>query len=333
MKRNKNMKKDNGITLISLVITIIVLIILTAIVINQLVVGKLIGTTAGATQKYELAEAQEAIYFYLLENIKDNKIKYMTPEEISKNVPGLNYGKGKLAIYNGEIVYLGDEESEEGIHAKELGMAVKNMNSDEFRYYIELGVLADKVLMQTENIGRELMTVDFENSITIGSVTYDLGWFLIGNYTEEEKASNKYDEQFEKLGLTDTTHAPYLVNYQTGEVLSIEGMEMYESRNKVYSFNLRNSSSTLDKSIMYVDSMTERGKDHFGSLKAYGGDLTYDEDGALILGTDKAYPYIEIDNKYTVDKAYSISITVKGDTSQSSRCISINAMWYYGRIW
>ena len=70
--------------------------------------------------------------------------------------------------------------------------------------------------------------------------------------------------------------------------------------------------STLDKSIIYVDSMNERSKDYYGNLKSstlnYGssipsiyqgnnGELEYDSDGGLILDADNPIPYYAVDKR------------------------------------
>ena len=90
--------------------------------------------------------------------------------------------------------------------------------------------------------------------------------------------------------------------------------------------------STLDKSIIYVDSMNERSKDYYGSLKSstlnyenstvpyiYQGnnkELEYDSEGALILDKDNPIPYYTVDSEYSLNKAYSVSATVQCDVSQ-----------------
>ena len=270
-------------------------------------------------RSYTLAEVKEAVEFYMLDQFRFLNEKYLTVEEVAK-IPELRYYRDNVGVYNGKIVFLGDEESEEGKLAKDLGYDVKNMTKDEFRYYIELGILADKVSNVKQNIGRELMARGgLEQSITIGSIIYDNGWYLIGNYTDDEKSNNTYSSQFEELGIEDTTHAPYLVNYETGEVLSIDGMPMYASQNKVHSFNLKEgTNTTLDKSILYVNSMTERDENHYGNLNSSGGKFKYSDDGALLFDSGGAIAYCEVDKKYTIDHAYSISTTIECDISQKS---------------
>ena len=54
------MKRNNGITLVALIITIIVMLILVAVSVNVLIKSNLIGTAEKATDKYKTASEEEA---------------------------------------------------------------------------------------------------------------------------------------------------------------------------------------------------------------------------------------------------------------------------------
>ena len=230
-------------------------------------------------------------------------------------------------------MYLGEEDSEESNYMKEKGFEIINMTPDEFKYYIELGVLEDAV-KEKPYIGRELQTADFEETVNVGNNQYGIGWYLIGNYTEEEKVNNTYKKDYEDLGLKDITHAPYLVNYETGVVLSINGMVMYKSQILVHSFN-DDYDKNLSNAITYVNSFTNNTGEFYGNListskytgkvdttagigiyKDNEGLLQYDEEGALVLDNDNAIPVLEIDNKFKIGDNYSVNITLEGDYMQ-----------------
>lgn len=185
-----------------------------------------------------------------------------------------------------------------------------------------------------------MQTNEFNGTISIGDNEYGIGWFLIGNYTEEEKANNTYQEQYDILKLKDTTHAPYLVNYETSAVLSIDGMVMYSAQILVHSFN-ENYDENIQNAITYVNSFTYKTGDTYGNListskytgkvdgnvgmnayKGNNGELQYDENGALILDSDNAIPVLEIENKFKIDDAYSINITIDGDYMQKPSNVS-----------
>ena len=330
-------KRKSGITLVALIITIIILLILAGVSISYITGENSIIKYAGESKlAYELTSIKEIVQIGAIGYYEDeNQSKYMNVEEADKLLDNIDAKyKNKIGMYRGQIVYLGDENSEIGKAAQRYGYDVINMTADEFKYYIELGKLEDSVLNIGYNVGRELLTQDFNESIQIGNNEYGYNWFIIGNYTEEEKAENKYNSQYEELGIKDTTHAPYLVNYSTGEVLSIEGMIMYQAEIRVHSFN--SGSSKLQNAITYVDSFTQNNGDYYGNLYSTAlydgpvsvwkepadysdnnGKLQYDENGALILDEDNAIPVLEVNKKFMIDSEYSINITVEGSIYQT----------------
>ena len=332
----KILKKTKGITLIALIITIIILLILAGIAVYLIFnENGIIGKTRKADNSHEISEIKDTINMEI--EVEDNRIRgirYMNTDEVDALTEGINENyKSKIGVYREQITYLGDPQSEEGIFMKENGFDVIDMTPDEFKYYIELGVLEDSVNEGTE-IGRELQTNQYIGTIKIGDNIYGIDWFLIGNYTDEEKESNKYNKQFEDLKLKDTTHAPYLVNYDKGIVLSIDGMVMYQAQIVVHSFN--DMDKYLASAITYVNSYTEKTAQTYGNListaiyqgkvdnygggkniyKGNNGELQYDEKGALILDNDNAIPVIEIDNKFKIEDGYSINATIEGDWNQ-----------------
>ncbi len=327
--------KQEGITLIALVITIIVLLILAGVSIAMLTgENGIINQVRTAKTATELAGIKEEIELEQIEGrIKNEKIRYLTVKEANekiKNIP--EEYKEKIGMYREKMVYLGKEDDEESKMAESAGYRVINMTEDEFSYYIELGILEDKVIENKEKkIGRELATADFPGTIKIGDSTYSNGWYLIGNYTAEEKANNTYNSQFEELGIKDTTHAPYIVNYETGSVLSVDGMIMYQSEVAVHTF--QDNNFKLTNSITYVGETSVKDGDYYGNLYSTSlydgpvqggavytdnnGKLQYDENGALILDKDNAIPVLEVENKYQMGDNCSINVTVNGDVYQN----------------
>lgn len=335
------MKKINskGITLVALVVTIIVIIILTGVTI-QLSVGQngIITRASDVKKESEVSTIKEllSLEFTIVEDgIKYPK--YLNTDQVDEIVGNSNQTyKSKIGVYRGQLMYLDSETSENAMFLETRGFKTINMTPTEFKYYIEMGVLEDSV-QSNKRIGRELQTPEFPGTISIGNNTYGIGWFLVGNYTEEEKQNNTYNQQFEELKLEDTTHAPYLVNYETGVVLSIDGMIMYESQVTVHSFN-DNYDQNMQNSITYVNSYTDKTGESYGNListsiydgevTSYGGgikiyqdndgQLQYDEDGALLLDEDNAIPVLEVTGESSIKDAYSINVTVEGDYTQKN---------------
>ena len=266
----KKLKNKKGITLIALVVTIVVLLILAGTAIAMLTEDEGIIKNA---QKAKIATKLGEIKVYIQYNeILDSNgnikkiTRYLTVQECNDKYSEVQENfKQKIGIYREEIYFLGKEDDEISKIAKDCGYKILNMTEDEFKYYIELGILEDKVKEnKNKKIGRELQTYDFPGTIKIGKDTYSNGWYVVGNYTNEEKTNNTYGEQFKQLEIEDTTHAPYLVNYDTGVVLSINGMIMYQSEVAVHTF--QDNNLKLVNSITYVGDTSIKNGDYFGNL-------------------------------------------------------------------
>ncbi len=336
MKKQKNL----GITLIALVITIIVLLILTGVTIATLTGDNgILSKTNEAKVATELTGIKEELELLQIQNYgtgeaekEEQEIRYMTTKEVNDKYPNMkSQYKGKIGLYREQPIYLGKEDEEISKIAKNYGYRVINMTEDEFSYYVEMGILEDSIKENAnKKIGRELSTSDFPETIKIGENEYSTGWFLIGNYTEEEKNNNTYGEQFEELGIKDTTHAPYIVNYETGSIFSVNGMIMYQAEIAVHTF--QDNNYKLTNAITYVGDTSVKTGDYYGNLYSTAlytgsvqgnakyddnnGKLQYDENGALILDQDNAIPVLEVEEKYNIGEEYSINITVNGDIYQ-----------------
>ena len=328
-----------GISLITLVITIVVMVIISGTTILLLIgEGGIINNSSRAVKEHEISVIKEVLNLDTSSSKdKINKIQYYNVSEMDEILK--NYNRSyphKIGVYRNRLVYLGEENSKDAIFLKERDFDIVNMTPDEFKYYIEMGILEDSV-KEIKYIGRQLQTNDFSGTIKIGDNVYGIGWYLVGNYSKEEKENNIYNKHYDDLRLKDTTHAPYLVNYETGVVLSIDGMVMYKSQVLVHSFN-NNYDENLSSAVTYVNSFTEKTGESYGNLIStskytgnvdnYGGGMSiykdndgklqYDENGALILDADNAIPVLEIDNKFKIEDNYSINVTIEGDYMQKS---------------
>ena len=341
-KRKDQIKKIRGITLIALVITIVVLLILAGVSISMLTSDNGIITKASTAKiATELTGIKEGIELEQIQGeTKNESLRYMTVEEANEKLKDIpEEYKGKIGLYREEPIYLGNEEDEVAKIAQNYGYRVINMTEEEFKYYIELGILEDKVIENKEKkIGRELATSDFPGTIQIGENTYSNGWYIIGNYTEEEKSNNTYGAQFEELGIKDTTHQPYIVNYETGSIFSVDGMIMYQAEIPIHTF--QDDNFKLTNAITYVGDTSVKTGDYYGNLYSTSlyegetnqgfnakyndnnGELQYDENGALILDEDNAIPVLEVDNKYQINNSYSINVTLKSDNENNSNSYS-----------
>ena len=96
-----------------------------------------------AIQEQEITSIIEAIALQV--EITDKgamKIRYMNTEEVNE-ASGQNNKiyKDKIGVYRHELMYLGNEEIETADYLKSKGFKFIDMTPDEFKYYIELGVL------------------------------------------------------------------------------------------------------------------------------------------------------------------------------------------------
>jgi len=253
MKEPKDTKKfikgKSGITLLALVITIIVLLILAGISISMLTGDNATINRAGKTKIYaDLAKIKEALEVNMnYTNYKSDDIYYMTAEDANKYIP--KEYENKFGVYQGDVYYLdGVDENDEllqhletmGIKTLKYGDTVTGMTPDEFKYYIELGILKDEI-ENHKRIGRDLDTTNTgsDNTAIMNRINTNLndtassmykftyGWYLIGSFDTENHA---YDKDYNDLGLNYVghEHGPYLVNYgEYGDNISVLSIERY----------------------------------------------------------------------------------------------------------
>ena len=240
-------KKQEGITLIALVISIIVMLILAGVSLNATVGDNGIVTQAQmATTKQRLSS-----YIEEFEMVKiDEQIKAGLEEElfmfaINDDVKNIitnleDRDIGKIAIYDAKLVYLGEVTDLETQSARDLGYLI--MSDDDYSYMLELNTIERAVKKietdGSEKVGTAMGTADYGQE-TIAGINYGLGWYIIGN------DSSTKDAQLTALGLTATektlmTHNPYIVKYSTGAVQSVGGKMMYAGTDSEiwrYTFN------------------------------------------------------------------------------------------------
>lgn len=289
-------------------------------IITEAVTSKVVTELSGIKEQIELKQMEE--------ESKNESLRYMTVKEVNEKIKDIpEEYKGRVGLYREEPIFLGKDDEEISNIAKNYGYRIINMTENEFSYYIEMGILEDSIIEnRNKNIGRELSTADFPETIKIDGKSYSTGWYLIGNYTEEEKSNNTYGNHFEELGLKDITHAPYIVNYDTGNVFSIDGMIMYQAEISIHTF--QDNNFKLTNAITYVDTGSEKNEQNYGNLysvSSYEGErdnfgaqyndnngkLEYDEDGALILDQDNSIPVLDVNDKYKISDSYSVNVTVK----------------------
>lgn len=148
----------NGISLITLIITIVVITIISGTSILLLVgEGGVINSSVIAVKEQEVATIKELLNLELgLDEGKIKQIRYYNVEETDEILKSYNKSyEHKIGVYRNKPVYLGEEDSEDATFLKERDFDVVNMTPDEFKYYIEMGILEDSV-KEIKYIGRQL---------------------------------------------------------------------------------------------------------------------------------------------------------------------------------
>ena len=190
MKQNKS-----GITLIALIITIIIMLILAGVTISIIVNGGLFTTASNAAIMQKFAgykeEAEISIVGQVMTsggidiedvNVIGSDLLDFIPDLQSQDIP-------KLAILDGKIVYIGEDENEIQI-VRQLGYLVLSMGEveEQVAQNIEYGKLK-KIMGTTEVEGTSLVDRNFTNMTTWKIVTeiaggttkntYGTGWILV----------------------------------------------------------------------------------------------------------------------------------------------------------
>lgn len=109
------LKKENGITLVALIITIIVLIILSAIAIREMINQNLVQMTISSAEEYKVSEDRESIMLAineaLLEAISETEISlgekfsYEEMPEKIKQILEKNKFKVEIELDGEEVIY------------------------------------------------------------------------------------------------------------------------------------------------------------------------------------------------------------------------------------
>ena len=126
-------KKQNGITLIALVISIIVMLILAGVSLNATVGDNGIITQAqSATTKQRFATYKEEFEMAKVDKqiragLDEELFMFAINEDVKDVITGLeDRDVGNIAIYDAKLVYLGDEGSIETQAAQDLGYLIMN---------------------------------------------------------------------------------------------------------------------------------------------------------------------------------------------------------------
>ena len=187
----KNMKKQSGITLISLITTIIVLLILIGIVINIVTSNGIIGKAKTVSEKYKMELLKENIELEISGMYADGyyDINEAFGNELSNRVPNLTFYKAESNELNGYIV---DNKQKYNVTVKP-----------------NLKVVISKFHNNGEIIKENVKSLREDTSLTAGQIVFTEGYYSSGdggNATYKITSSSEQEDngKFIKLnnGLT-----------------------------------------------------------------------------------------------------------------------------------
>lgn len=152
----------------------------------------------------------------------------------------------KIGIIGNEIYYIADESDSIYYNAlSSLGYIVVDM--EDFEYIAELKIIENLVKYINDNnleeVGKQIETTEYENSVTISGSVYGIGWTILGDEDLEQvitqiETGGQYTLSDKEKALI--THYPYIVDYELEAVQSVVGKIMYQGTDNEawkYTFN------------------------------------------------------------------------------------------------
>ena len=326
------MKNNRGITLVSLVITIIVMLILAGVSLSM-VVGdnSVLKQASKATISKKLSEIKEefqveglgsSITSYVKRTKRELDEACVMGDDLEKYIPGIDdVYKEKIAIFNGELVFLKAGATEEELQiAQELGYI---MMDDADYYYMYNMYQLEAALLEYYKTGGVLGTSlgAVGGTIQIAGIVYGETWYKI-SATDLVALGFSVDDASTAEGKFGS-YAPFVARFYSGEVLSQIGKEMYKDtpkRTHKYTFNYVGESDgiIIADLLAGVDRTSIRTGTQFGAFSAANGTFSFDtaDHNALKL-EGGAIGELGLDQNVHINEEYTINITVKCNVNQS----------------
>ena len=338
---------NKGITLVSLVITIIVMLILAGVslsmvlgdgsVLDQAKNASTATVLASIKEEFELNKTGRKMQELVKNNGKQDKGKevvnpdgttslvkdtgiYAFGEEVKEYIPNIDKGYiGKVGIFNDELIFIDENLTEEDkAYAEGSGFTI--MNDDDYTYMALMKKMEKLVLASTSKPGTNLTST---TALTIAGLKYGASWCKVTA------------DQLDDLGFTSeevsvfSQYAPFAVRYTTGELLSQKGRLMYAGTDKEipkYTFNYYGEKDgvVVTDLMAGVDSSSTKTTSEYGAFKPSNGSFVLDETdhNALVFeGDSNKTPLgpigeLAIDQSLSINKVYSLGVTVKCDVNQ-----------------
>ncbi len=313
--------KRKGISLIVLVITIIVMIILAGAIILTLESNGIIGKANKAKIMTEFAAYKEEFEYNkaqkLLNNDGDNP-PYIEKDEIKKAIPSISEKEvNNVAYLNSKLIYIYDNITNKEENIERLGYTLVSRKLYDFNKEI-LNIESTISEIITQNslpIGDKIGSDSHPETVNIRGISYGSRW----HYLDKNHLSS--------IEITNAKYAPYLVNYNSGMVISIQGImdgevpihfiNQYQEQDEEIELVLDN----LVTGVTFDSPRTSTKFGEFEILESLEGDndVTYENNkyrGLQLSNTSKVGRIIVNQEMQPVGETYSINLTIKGTVNQ-----------------
>ncbi len=291
------MRKQNAITIISLVIAIVIILIISGISIAMLTAENgIIKMASEATEKSKLAALKEELEVntvFEYENISNLTIY---GSDIKKYIKSLeDEDIDDFAIVEGKLTYIGNDEVIKQ-YCKDIGINVGFLDLIILTDYIQkatvIADLADNDNTPIDYIGVRLYDKNVENS---------LKWKILVEYDSDNNATNIKGSEWYYIakGTKINEHIleyDYIVNYEKNEI------------NIVSNYKIWDVNSSLGVSaglVMNIDS-TNMNTDNWGNIEKFG-DVKYIED-TKSLYFDGDGDYLKLTSPGDFSKGFTFEI-------------------------
>lgn len=309
------MKK--GISLIVLVITIIVITILAGTVILSLTQNNLINTATEAVFKSDMAMYQSDLNVSIVSQFASSLGKQGTNvnannnDEVRQLISSVSEKDiNNIRILNSKVIYIGQNTIEQE-WARDIGLIA----GEDASYLLELKKIQDAVYAfvieksqdnTIEYIGTKLTDTNF---VEIRGIVYADGWYELNI------------DDLVLLNVDNAKFAPYIVSYENGTVINVNGRVIDGS--PVHYVNYNGPINELAKRGLLTgvnkDSVknTERWGEFILKNSLFGDTLNnYAQDGGLNLTKTNNIPILQVDQSRPINEKCSVNITIKGTTNQ-----------------
>lgn len=281
------MKKQNGITLVSLVITIIVMLILAGVALSSLTGdNSVLGQAQTATMAYRFAGYKEQLDMIL------NKDMTCAGESLRKYIPQIDDDElDEFIIINGQLAYVGDEQLEKEI-ATQVGIDV----------IFAANTTADDVINITEKlfpaIENDLVPKN-DNEPTppsfIGKRLYDRTsinmerWNMVIEYDSNNNEVARYGSGYYLLepgnytinGEEYTFTGRYLLDYKKDTLIGIS--------DRAVEWSIDTTLAVRDKLVLNIDP-TNLADGKWDGITKYGDVLYNKQTKALVFNESESNP-------------------------------------------